>query len=256
MNDFQTLLFEKTGSVAWVTLNRPQVLNLYNLRMRDELWEVLSAIRDDREILVAVFCGAGDKAFCAGADLSEFLTASSPLAARKARWERDVWGLFLSIPQPLIAALQGYVLGSGLEIALCCDFRIAAESACFGLPEAGLGIIPAAGGTQTLSRIIGRARALELLFTNRWIDSEEAWNWGLVNRRVSDRELIPQSQALALQIAAAPPRAVQAAKRAVREGGNLPLAAGLNLERKLFLQIIQAEGGAKPPEERNLEDTP
>lgn len=239
MSVFQTLIFEKKEFIAWVTLNRAQALNVYNIRMRDELWEVLSAIRDDPEIHVAVFCGAGDKAFCGGADLSEFLTASSPIAARQARWQRDVWGLFLSIPQPLIAALHGYVLGSGLEIALCCDFRIAAETARFGLPEVGLGIIPAAGGTQTLPRIIGRAKALELLLTNRWIDSEEAWHVGLVNKIVKKIDLIGAAQALALQISAASPQAVQAAKRAIYEGMDLPLPAGLNLERKLSLRIIE-----------------
>ena len=127
MNGFKTLIYEKKDSIAYVTLNRPQVLNIYNIQMRDDLYEVLRAIKDDPEVRVAIFKGAGEKAFCAGADLSEFLTAPSPIVARQVRFERDVWGLFLSIPQPLIAALQGYVLGSGIEIALCCDIRIASK---------------------------------------------------------------------------------------------------------------------------------
>src|SRR4030042_5523177 len=142
MGNFDTLIFEKAASIAYITLNRPEVLNAYNMRMRDELYQVLGAIRDDPEINVVVLKGAGDKAFCAGADLTEFLTAPSPTVARQVRWERDVWGLFLNIEKPLIAALYGYVLGDGLEIALCCDIRIASEDAQFGMPETGLGIIP------------------------------------------------------------------------------------------------------------------
>jgi len=151
MSGFESLIYEKSDDIAQVTLNRPEVLNVYNIQMRDDLYQVLSAIRDDPEVRVGIFTGAGDKAFCAGADLSEFLTAPSPVVARQVRWERDVWSLFLSIPQPLIAALHGYVLGSGIEIALCCDIRIATEDVRFGLPEVGLGIIPAAGATKTNS---------------------------------------------------------------------------------------------------------
>ncbi len=158
MNGFKTLIYEKKDRIAYVTLNRPQALNVYNIQMRDDLYQVLSAIKDDPEVRVGIFKGAGEKAFCSGADLNEFLTAPSPVVARKVRFGRNVWGLFLSIPQPLIAAVHGYVLGSGIEMALCCDIRIASEDARFGLPEVGLGIIPAAGATQTLPRIIGRAK--------------------------------------------------------------------------------------------------
>src|SRR4030042_6120639 len=155
VSNFQAIIYEKHNGIGYVTLNRPQVLNIYNLQMRDELYQVLSAIKDDPEVRVAIFKGAGERAFCAGADLSEFLTAPSPVIARQVRWERDIWGQFLSLPQPLIAALHGYVLGSGIEMALCCDIRMAADDARFGLPETGLGIIPAAGGGQTLPRVIG-----------------------------------------------------------------------------------------------------
>ena len=154
MSDFETIIYKKKEDIGYITLNRPQALNTYNLQMRDELYQVLDAIRDDPEVRAVIFSGAGEKAFCAGADLTEFLTAPSPVIARQVRWERDVWGLFLSIPQPIIAALHGYVLGDGLEIALCCDIRIASEDARFGVPEPGLGIIPAAGGTQTDHRVV------------------------------------------------------------------------------------------------------
>src|SRR5512139_4168173 len=174
MGAFKTIIYEKRDDIAYVTLNRPQALNVYNIQMRNDLYEVLGAIKDDSEVSVAIFKGAGEKAFCAGADLSEFLTAPSPVVARQVRFERDVWGLFLSIPQPLIAAVHGFALGSGIEIALCCDIRIASKDAKFGLPEVGLGILPAAGGTQTLPRTIGPAVAFDMLLTGRRLDSREA----------------------------------------------------------------------------------
>ncbi len=132
MHPFQTVIYEKSENIAYITLNRPHVLNVYNLQMRDELYQILRAIKDDEEVKIAILKGAGNKAFCAGADLSEFLTAPSPVIARQVRWERDIWGLFLSLPQPLIGALHGYILGSGIEMALCCDLRIASEDARFG----------------------------------------------------------------------------------------------------------------------------
>ena len=233
MSGFETLIYEKKDSIAHVTLNRPQALNVYNIQMRDDLYEVLSAIRDDDEVRVVILKGAGEKAFCAGADLSEFLSAPSPVVARQVRFERDVWGLFLSVPQPLIAALHGYVLGSGIEMALCCDIRIASQDARFGLPEVGLGIIPAAGGTQTLPRAVGRGKALEMLLTNRWIGAQEALEIGLVNRVVTRDKLFQTAEEMAERIAAHNPLAVKYAKQAVVRGLELSLADGLRLEKML-----------------------
>ncbi len=213
MSAFETLIFEKRGDVAHVTLNRPEVLNIHNVQMRDDMFEVLSAIKSDTEIRVAVFSGAGEKAFCAGADLSEFLTSPPPLAAREVRLDRDLWGLFLSVTQPLIAVLHGYVLGSGIEIALCCDIRLASEDTQFGLPEVGLGMLPAAGGTQTLPRVIGRAKALEMLLTGRWVTAKEAHRLKLVNRVVSRPDLLPTAERLAHKIKGYNPTAVAVAPR-------------------------------------------
>jgi len=245
MGNFETLIYEKENGIGRVTINRPEALNAYNIQMRDDLFEVLCAIKEDNEVNVAVFKGSGEKAFCAGADLSEFLTAPSPIVARQVRFQRDVWGLFLSVPQPLIAALHGYVLGSGLEIALCCDIRIASEDAVFGLPEIGLGIIPAAGGTQTLPRAIGRARALEMLLTNRWVKAEEAHRSGLVNRIVSTDKLYDTVEALAEKINALDPMAVTNAKQAVNRGMELPLHEGLALEKRLAARLIGLAAGRK-----------
>lgn len=242
LNGFEALIYEKRDNIAYVTLNRPQALNVYNIQMRDNLFEVLNAIKDDSEVRVAIFRGVGEKAFCAGADLSEFLTAPSPIIARQVRFERDVWGLFLSIPQPLIAAVHGYVLGSGIEIALCCDIKIASEDARFGLPEVGLGIIPAAGGTQTLPRAIGRARAVEMLLTNRWLSSEEAFQYGLVNRVVPQDKLLETAEEMAKKIASYSPIAVRKAKQAVVKGLDLCLAKGLDLEKRLASELRLAPG--------------
>jgi len=233
LSGFETLIYEKKEHLAYVTLNRPHALNVYNIRMRDDLYQVLGAIKDDPEVRVVIFKGAGEKAFCAGADLGEFLSAPSPVIARQARFGRDVWGLFLSVPQPLIAAIHGHVLGSGIEIALCCDIRIASEDAKFGLPEVGLGIIPAAGGTQTLPRTIGIARALDMLLANRRLSGEEAFHAGLVNRVVPRDKLLETAEEIGRRIASFSPMAVRSAKQAVMRGMDLSLSEGLELERRL-----------------------
>ncbi len=233
MPPYQTVIYEKSDNIAYITLNRPQVLNVYNVQMRDELYQILGALKDDDEVVVAILKGRGDKAFCTGADLSEFLTAPSPVIARQVRWERDLWGLFLSLPQPVIGALHGYVLGSGIEMALCCDLRIASEDAKFGLPEAGLGIIPAAGATQTLPRVVGRAKALEMLLTTRWIGAKEARDVGLVNQVVPSAQLLAAAKEMARKIISYSHVAVRCAKQAVVRGLDLPLPEGLELERRL-----------------------
>lgn len=238
MAGFDTIILEKKDGIAYITLNRPQVLNIYNTRMRDELYQVLGAIRDDDEVQVAILRGAGDRAFCAGADLSEFLSAPSATIARQVRWERDLWGLFLSMPQPLIAAIHGFCLGSGIEMILCCDIRIASEDARFGLPEVGLGIIPAAGATQTLPRTIGRGKALEMLFSGNFMDAWEAYRAGLVNHVVPKNELLPRAEKLARKIIEQAPLAVRAAKQAVNRGLDMTLEQGLAMERELALPLL------------------
>jgi len=233
MNAFQTLIYEKKNSIAYITLNRPKVLNVYSIQMRDELFQVLGALRDDPDVVIAILKGAGDKAFCAGADLSEFLTAPSPIIARQVRWERDVWGLFLSLPQPVIAALHGYVFGDGIEMALCCDIRIASSDAQFAAPEVGLGIIPAAGGTQTIPRMMGRSKAMEMLLTGRRLNAQEACKTGLVNRVVTREQLLPTAEEIARKIASYDQIAVRCAKQAIVRGSDLSLNEGLDLEKRL-----------------------
>jgi enoyl-CoA hydratase/carnithine racemase len=246
MNGFETVLYEKNDNVAHITLNRPQALNAFNVQMRDDLFEVLCAIKADDEVRVVVFKGAGEKAFCAGADLKEFLTAPSAVKARRIRAVRDLWRLFLRMPQPLIAALHGYVLGSGMEIALFCDLRIATPDVVFGLPEVGLGILPAAGGTQTLPRILGLSGALDMLLTGRRLSGQEACDMRLVNQIVPRDTLLRVSDELAQKIALFDPAVVQNAKQALRRGFDMSLEQGLDLEWRLAART-------KRQSQRNLE---
>ena len=238
MSDFEVIIYEKQDGTGFITLNRPKALNAYNIQMRDELYQVLGAVKEDPEVRVVILRGAGERAFCAGADLTEFLTAPPPVTARQVRWERDVWGLFLSIDKPLIAALHGYVLGSGIEMALCCDIRLASEDAQFGVPEMGLGIIPAAGGSQTLPRLIGRGRALEILLSGRWVKADEAYRLKLVNRVVPRDDLWPEAERLADKIKSHSPTVLSYAKQAVTRGLDLSLEQGLELEARLGGRLL------------------
>jgi enoyl-CoA hydratase/carnithine racemase len=239
MIGFETVIYEKHDSIANVTLNRPQALNAFSVRMRDDLYEVLRAIKADDEVRVVLLKGAGDKAFCAGADLKEFLTAPSVVKARQIRSIRDLWKLFLSVPQPLIAALHGYVLGSGIEIALYCDLRIATPDVVFGLPEVSLGILPAAGGTQTLPRILGLSGALDMLLTGRRLSGQEAFDMGMVNQIVPREKLLQTAGELAHKIASYDPMVVRNAKQAVIKGMDLTLDQGLDLEWRLAAKTKQ-----------------
>ena len=246
MSGYEAIIYEKNKGTGYITLNRPQALNAYNVRMRDELYEVLGAVKDDPDIEVVILKGAGEKAFCAGADLTEFLTAPPPVFARQARFGRDVWGRFLSVGKPVIAALHGYVLGSGIEMAMCCDIRLATDDARFGLPESGLGIIPAAGGSQTLPRVVGMASALEMLMSGRWLNAAEALRMKLVNRSVPRGELLTEAEKIAAKIKENNPVAVRYAKQAVIRGLDLTLKEGLELESRLgrhLMSLAKASGG-------------
>ncbi len=232
MNGFETVIFEERDGVAWLTLNRPRVLNAQNLQMRDELWTVMEAVRDDPEIRVLIIKGQGD-AFSSGADVSEFGTAPSVVEARRARRERDLWQLVLDLPKPLIAAIHGYVLGAGCEMSLCCDLRIASEDARFGLPEVKLGYIPSAGGTQLLPRTIGPGVAMEMILTGDNIDAATALRLGLVRKVVPRGRLYDEAEAWARELVGRSPQALLYAKEAITRGLEMPLEEGLALERRL-----------------------
>jgi enoyl-CoA hydratase/3-hydroxypropionyl-coenzyme A dehydratase len=231
-----TVLLELLRGVARVTLNRPEVLNALNLQMRDDLWALLDVLELDQEVRVVVFNGAGT-AFCSGADLNDFGTAPSFIEARRGRIERDLWGRLAHLDKPLIAAVHGYALGAGLELALLCDFRIAATDARLGLPETGLGYLPTAGGSQTLPRVIGPGHALDLILTGDPVSAGRALELDLVHTVVPRDELSATAEVLAARLASFSPPAVRAAKRALVEGTDLALALGLRLEAVLGARL-------------------
>ena len=237
------LLYETAGDgIAWITLNRPRVLNAANMAMRDELWSALRAVRDDPGVRVAVLQGAGDRAFSAGADISEFGTAPSYVAARRARHDRDVWGLMLSITKPLVAAIHGFAYGAGCEMALCCDIRIASDDATFALPEVTLGYIPSAGGTQTLPRNIPPGVARQMVLTGEPIDARRALAIGLVNRVVPRARLLAETTDVARRLVVQPEAAVRASKEAMRRGAGLPLEDALRVEAALAARLAREAG--------------
>ena len=233
---FETLLFQKDGAVAHISLNRPQVVNAYNIQMRDDFSEALSALQLDQEVRALLITGEG-RGFCAGADLTEFGSAPSQVIARQVRWERDIWGQLVNLDKPVVAAVHGYCIGSGLEIALLCDLRIAAAGTVFALPEVQLGMIPAAGGTQTLPRSAGRSQALDLLLTGRRIQAEEALTMGLVTRLAAPESLRNKARRLVEDLADLPTEAVTAMKGLLRHGMDLDLLQALDLESRIAARL-------------------
>ena len=233
---FETLLFEKLGAVAHISLNRPQVVNAYNLQMRDDFSQALAATEQDTEVRALLITGEG-RGFCAGADLAEFGTAPSQVIARQVRWERDVWGLLVNLDKPVVVAVHGYCIGSGLEIALLCDLRIAATGTVFALPEVQLGMIPAGGGTQTLPRAAGTSRALDLVLTGRRFLAEEALSMGLLTRLSSPESLRDDAWRLADNLAELPAAAVAALKQVLRQGMDMGLPQALNLETRTAARL-------------------
>lgn len=241
MTDADLVLYEKRGGVALLTLNRPAALNAVNLAMRDVLWGLLLAVRDDPDVRVTVLRGAGERAFCAGADVKEFGSAPSVAAARRARQERDLWALMLQIKTPLIAALHGWALGAGCEMSLFCDLRIAASDTRLGLPEVTLGYIPSAGGTQTLPRTVRHSDAARMILSGEPIDAATALRIGLVHQVVPVSELDATALSLADRIAARPPTLVAAFKRTLNQGTDLPLGDALALEARTLARVGVAE---------------
>jgi enoyl-CoA hydratase/carnithine racemase len=236
LTQLATLRYEKRGAIGIVSLDRPARLNAYDVAMRDDLHAVLGAADEDPEVRAVVLRGRGP-AFSTGGDLTEFGTAPSPLAAREARWRRDVWGRLLDLRAATLAAVHGYAVGGGMEMALLCDLCVAADDARFALPETGLAMIPGVGGTQTVPRRAGVARALDVTLTGRWLDARSALGWGLVHRVVPRGRLEGEAFVLARRLAAVDPDVVQAARRAVRAAQDGTLAAGVLLERRLALAL-------------------
>ena len=230
------------GRRARVSLNRPEVINAINDAVRSELPMALRACEEDPEVRVIVLRGEGTRGFCAGADIKESRGTETSVVTRRRLMRTAYVDAFDQITKPIVAAIHGVCLGGGFEIALACDIRIASPDALFALPETGLGLIPGAGGTQRLPRIIGMGRSLDLLLTGDRIDAQEAHRIGIVSRLATSREmLLDEALQLAKRIAAKPPIATAYAKEAVRTGIEVDLKAGLVLEKTLFSLLCSTE---------------
>jgi enoyl-CoA hydratase len=231
---FVTLLLDRDGDAAIVTVNRAQVLNALNRQTVDELRQAVLDLRHDDTVRSVIITGAGDKAFAAGADIAE-LARLGPAAGRAyVAGGQHVFELIENLGKPVIAAINGFALGGGCELAMACTLRVAADTARFGQPEVKLGLIPGFAGTQRLSRLVGKGRALDLLLTGRTIDAAEAASIGLINRVVPAADLMNEAIVLARSITANAPLAVRYAIEAVNRGLDLSLADGGFLEASLF----------------------
>jgi enoyl-CoA hydratase len=244
MSDPHNILREDHGRVALVTINRPEKRNALDGATRTELLGTLDAIRADPAIRVVVITGAGDKAFVAGADISEF-EGRSPIDQFRVMSDRTIFDAVDRFPKPVIAALNGFTLGGGCELAMACDIRIAADTARLGQPEVNLGIIPGGGGTQRLPRLVGAGAAFKLLYTGDLIGAAEALRIGLVDEVVPAAELRDRALALAEGIAQKSPVALQLIKEAVRASLRLPLDEGLRQETTLFGLAFSSEDKAE-----------
>jgi enoyl-CoA hydratase len=231
---YENLILTHEGPVAIVTINRPAVLNALNGRTIDELRRVMLEVRHDPEIRVVIVTGAGDRAFVAGADITE-LAEQDPAGGREMALKgQHVFDLVEQLGKPVIAAINGFALGGGCELAMACTFRIAADTAKLGQPEINLGIIPGYAGTQRLVRLAGRDRAMDLTLTGRHVSADEAHAMGLVTRVVAAASLMDEVRALAAQLAAKPPLAVRFAMDAINRGPDMPFREGCALEAALF----------------------
>ncbi|UII56907.1 enoyl-CoA hydratase-related protein [Cytobacillus spongiae] len=236
-----SILFNIENYIGYVTINRSAALNALNYDALLELQQVVEKIRTSSQVRVVIFTGAGEKAFSVGADLKERKILSDEEVKRNIYKIGEVFTAIDELPQPTIAALNGFAFGGGMELALACDFRLAVEGTLMGLTETSLAIIPGAGGTQRLPRLIGQAKALELILTAKRLTSEEALRYGMVNRVVARESLIEEAIQLADQMLANGPIALQQAKFAVKQGMNADLQTGLHIERKAYEITIPTE---------------
>ena len=231
---FENILLEKKSSIAYVTVNRPKVLNALNSATMEELRGAFTDIKNDANIRVAILTGAGEKAFIAGADIGELATQQAVQGKEFTHRGQSVLDLIENLGKPVIACINGFALGGGCEIAMACTMRLASENAKLGQPEVKLGIIPGLGGSQRLPRLVGKGIAMQLVTTGEMITAQEAHRIGLVNEVTAPADLIPRAEAIAQKIIANGPLAVQYVMEAVNNGMEMPLAQGLYLEATLF----------------------
>lgn len=232
--NLENVLYEKKGAIAYVTLNRPKVLNALNTPTWSDLAAAFREARDDAQVRGVILTGAGDRAFIAGADIGELAHLGAFDAQESSRFGQGVLDLIENLGKPVIAAINGFALGGGCETALACTLRLAAPNAKFGQPEVKLGLLPGGGGTQRLPRLVGKGRALQLILTGETIDAEEAYRIGLVNEIVPAAELIARAEAILAQIAGNAPIGVKLALEAVNKGLETSQDEGCALEAAYF----------------------
>ena len=230
----ENVLYEKKDGIAYVTLNRPKVLNALNQRTWQDLRAAFEDARDDATVRGIILTGAGDKAFIAGADISEIAHITAIDAEQSSRYGQDVLTLIETLGKPVIAAVNGFALGGGCETAMACTIRVASEHARFGQPEVSLGIIPGGGGTQRLPRLVGKGRALQIILSGAMITAQEAYRIGLVDEVVPATDLIPRAEAILKQIFANAPVAIRFSLEAVNRSLETSQAEGMALEASLF----------------------
>jgi len=231
---FDNLLLERDGAIVVVTVNRPKVLNALNSQTVDELRRAILDLKQDDTVRVVILTGAGEKAFVAGADINE-LAVQTPTSGREhALAGQHVFDVVENMGKPVIAAINGYALGGGCELAMACTLRLAADTAKLGQPEIALGLIPGYAGTQRLSRLVGRGKAMEMILTGAPIAADEAMRIGLVNRVVAAGELMAEAKKLATQLAASAPIAMRYIINAVNKGAEMPFAEACQYEATLF----------------------
>lgn len=231
---YQTLLVAIDHRVAVLTINRPEKLNALNGQTKDELLAAVAYLRDSPEVDVVIITGAGEKAFVAGTDIAELTGLSEASGKEFSATGQSIFDRIEELGKPVIAAVNGYALGGGCELALACHIRIASDKAKFGQPEANLGIIPGYGGTQRLARLVGKGRAMEMILTGAQVDANEALRIGLVNKVVPASELLARAHTMAQVIASMGQVAIRAALEAVNAVDTLPLAEGLRKEAEMF----------------------
>src|SRR5436309_389559 len=238
---FDNVLLERDGAIAIVTINRPKVLNALNTQTLDELRRAFLDLKQDEGVRVVILTGAGERSFVAGADINE-LAVQTPTSGREhALAGQHVFDLIENIGKPVIAAINGYALGGGCELAMACTLRLAADSAKLGQPEITLGIIPGYAGTQRLPRLVGRGKAMEMILTGAPISADEAQRIGLVNRVVPAAELIAEAKKLATQLAASAPVAMRYIISAINKGAEMPFAEACQYEATLFGLVASTE---------------
>ncbi len=230
---YSTLLYEKKETIGILTINRPEKMNALSNELTSELKTVLDTIEQDDKLRVLIFTGAGDKAFVAGADIRELVIRDAQIGRKVSKERQDLFTRIENLAVPVIAAVNGYALGGGLELALACSIRICSDRAKFGAPEVKLGIIPGDGGTQRLPRLVGLGRAMEMILSGDFIDAQEAYRIGLANKVVPHEELMEKTLELADKIASRPPLAVQFAKEAVNQSVGSGSDSGYALESYL-----------------------